>query len=74
MIDTAVAIYNIDRTASYLIGDKHADIEAGRSAGLAKSFLIDNSFSGASKKDKVESFNNLSEIAKQWMRIKEVWN
>ena len=70
LIDTAVAKYNIDRSASYLIGDKLTDIEAGRSAGLAKSFLVDNGFAGANKTNEVESFNNLSEIAKQWMQIK----
>lgn len=70
LIDTAVAKYNIDRSASYLIGDKLIDIEAGRSAGLAKSFLIDNGFAEAKKTDKVESFKNILEIAEKWMQIK----
>ena len=70
LIDNAVAKYNIDRSASYLIGDKFTDIEAGRLAGLAKSFLIDSGFVEAKKTDKIESFKNILEIAEKWMQIK----
>lgn len=35
MLEQGIAEYNIDRTKSYMIGDKGADVRAGKAAGLA---------------------------------------
>lgn len=40
MFFRAAREYGLDLTRSYMIGDSHRDIEAGRAAGLAGSFLI----------------------------------
>lgn len=40
MLVSALVRYTIDPTASVLVGDKHADVEAGRAAGLGSSLLL----------------------------------
>ena len=69
MIDIAVSRYAIDRKKSYMIGDKVTDVEAGRSAGLAKSFLINNRETEESNGSEYYSFKNLLEIAEKWRQI-----
>lgn len=55
--------FNIDLSASIMIGDKERDIEAGLNAGLKESYLFDESQSTInSKATKIVS--NLSEIWK----------
>ena len=41
MIFQAVKEHKIDLSVSYMIGDKDSDVQAGKNAGLKKSFLID---------------------------------
>jgi D-glycero-D-manno-heptose 1,7-bisphosphate phosphatase len=43
MLLRAAREYGLDIKRSYMIGDSHRDIEAGRAAGLAGSFLIHDS-------------------------------
>jgi D-glycero-D-manno-heptose 1,7-bisphosphate phosphatase len=40
MIRTAAALLNIDTSRSVLIGDRKADVEAGRAAGVGRCFLV----------------------------------
>jgi D-glycero-D-manno-heptose 1,7-bisphosphate phosphatase len=40
MIRTAVGMLNIDTSQSILIGDRKADLEAGRAAGVGRCFLV----------------------------------
>ena len=69
MIDVAVSRYAIDRQKSYMIGDKLTDVEAGKSAGLAKSFLINNREIKESDGNEYYSFKNLLEITEKWKQI-----
>jgi D-glycero-D-manno-heptose 1,7-bisphosphate phosphatase len=50
MIADAVARWGIDLTASYVIGDRWRDVDAGRAAGCY-SILIDRPYSNASFAD-----------------------
>jgi D-glycero-D-manno-heptose 1,7-bisphosphate phosphatase len=40
MIRTAAGLLNIDTSQSVLIGDRKADVEAGRAAGVGRCFLV----------------------------------
>jgi D-glycero-D-manno-heptose 1,7-bisphosphate phosphatase len=40
MLDRAASSLNIDFAASILVGDRAADIKAGRSAGVGRSFIV----------------------------------
>lgn len=42
MLLDAIAKYNIDPKASWIIGDKPTDIEAGKNAGIAHSIFVNN--------------------------------
>jgi D-glycero-D-manno-heptose 1,7-bisphosphate phosphatase len=50
LIDDAVARWGIDLAASYVIGDRWRDVEAGRAAGCY-SILIERPYSAASRAD-----------------------
>lgn len=40
MIDQAVTDLSVDRTRSFMVGDKSSDMAAGRAAGLAATYLV----------------------------------
>lgn len=69
MIEDAIEKHSINRNASYLIGDRHSDIMAGKAARLKKCFLI--------KGNRHVDINNyydpiyscLFEVAKKWKNI-----
>ena len=69
LIDLAVSMYNIDRSESYLVGDKLSDIQAGEDAGLAKSFLVGVENGNLNAVNRGLIFDNLLEITKRWLEI-----
>ena len=50
MLREAASDWNVDLTASFLIGDRWRDIDAGRSAGC-RTILIDRPYGGATEAD-----------------------
>ena len=42
MIKQAVLDHQIDLASSILVGDKESDVQAGRAAGVARLFLVDD--------------------------------
>ena len=51
MVDRAVEAYNIDRRASYFVGDTTTDIQTGRNAGLRTVLLATGLAGGDGKCD-----------------------
>lgn len=45
MLEKAMAKYNIDRSVSWMIGDRPRDVEAGRRAGVRTIYLTDSNAS-----------------------------
>jgi D,D-heptose 1,7-bisphosphate phosphatase len=41
LIENAIEEFKIDRSKSYMVGDKKSDVEAGKNANLKDSYLID---------------------------------
>tara|TARA_Y100000589_G_C27187207_1_gene643193 strand:+ start:2178 stop:2711 length:534 start_codon:yes stop_codon:yes gene_type:complete len=64
MIIEAKKKWSINLDESILVGDKYDDIEAGRSAGLKKLYLINNSSSGNFNNFK-STKENLFEVAQE---------
>ncbi|MDE2450121.1 MAG: HAD hydrolase-like protein, partial [Gammaproteobacteria bacterium] len=40
MLQRAIAALDIDPAASFLVGDRLSDVEAGRTAGVGRCFLV----------------------------------
>ena len=49
MLLAAAATLGIDRAASWIIGDRETDIEAGHAAGLAGGILVGDGYSGGER-------------------------
>ena len=62
MIQRAVLDHGIDLKTSLLVGDKDSDIEAGRAAGVARLFKVEDSAQSTTSADNVQRVTGLSEV------------
>ncbi len=71
MIDEAIREFNIDKKASFVVGDKESDVELGLNAGIEPFLVIDRHNEYLLKNTKAKRFfANLYEVAR-WICLRD---